>query len=338
MKPKLIIGFGILAVLILAGSIFLIFPNSHLPREKMAHPAGTLIPKDQLIFAGYKTPEATLESLFWAWVNGNYAAAVASAPENQMMKQFGNDPTKFKAESLHGEFVGLASLQIIARKNLDAEKVELEFQVLDKYQNSKEPGLGIAVATKVGNEWKINLSTSRDYTTNWDNSGNVVKFSVITNSPITNQTNSFATRYKFGIGIFIAKEQFADVGYGTPEDAFKTYNWAYANTNYDRMLGSFTPEIQEKRKADLKGRAHFEAYMSKFGFSTKTIHIAAKKVIADDRAELMIETEEEQKDFTFVTISVELMVKVGDEWKMGGDKEYNADWENGSQAEPTIQR
>src|SRR5258706_16052904 len=102
MKTKLVIGFGILAVFILAGSVFYIFPNSHLPRAKPAHPAGTLILKDQLVFAGYKTPEATLESMFWALVNGNYAAAVASVPENQALKQFGRDPSKFKAQSKDG--------------------------------------------------------------------------------------------------------------------------------------------------------------------------------------------------------------------------------------------
>ena len=338
MKNQLAIGLGILVVLILLGGIFSISPNSHLPRAKTAHPTGTLILKDQLIFAGYKTPEAALESMFWAFVNGNYAAAVASVPENQAVKQFGNDPAKFKAESKDGEFADFASLQIVARKNLGADKVELEFQVLDKDENSNESKPSIASMMKVGNDWKLDFSASSDYTTNWDKGGNVETFAVLTHSPSTNRPGSFISQYKFGTGISIARKRLADVGYGTPEDAFETYNWAYANTNYDRMIGSFTPEIQKMRKAVPNGREHFEAQMSKFGFSTKTIHIAAKKMIADDRVELMISTEQGQKDSTFVSISVEQMVKVGDEWKMGGSKNYDAAWENGSQPEQTIQR
>ena len=158
MKTKSKIVIGIVAGLVLAGSSLFIFPSSHLPREQTAHPAGTLILKDQLVFAGYETPEATLESMFWAFVNGNYEAAIASVPKDQAVKEFGKTPVKFKAESQHGEFADFASLQIIARKNVSADKVELEFQELDKGENSNESEPDIASMMKVGNEWKLDVN------------------------------------------------------------------------------------------------------------------------------------------------------------------------------------
>lgn len=338
MKTKLAIGFGILVFLILAGSFFYIFPTSHLPRPQTPHVAGTLILKDQLLFAGYETPEATLESMFWANVNGNYEAAIASLPKNQAIKEFGNNPAKFKAESKHGEFADFASLQIIARKNISADRVELEFQELDKGDDGNKSDPDIASLIKVGNEWKVDADASSDYTTNWDKGENIITFVQRTNSPSTSQTNSFTSKYKFGTGISISKKHLADVGYNTPEDGFETYNWAWANTNYDRMLECLPPEVQEKRKADSNGRERFEAQMSKFGFPNKAIHIVAKKAIANDRAELMINSEQGQKDFMFVTVSIQQMAKVGDEWKMGNSKNYDSAWENDSQPEPTIQR
>lgn len=338
MKTKSKIALGIAAGLFLAGSAFFIFPSSHLPRTQTPPSAGTLILKNQLVFAGYETPEATLESVFWAIVNGDYDAAIASAPKDEAVKIYGINPEQFKSEWQTGEFQDFASLQVIARKNASADKVELKFQSLDKDQGNDDSDPGIATMIKIGNEWKFNFKTVRDCPTNWDESGDVVTFVQRTNSPSANQPNSFVSKYKFGTGITISKKHLADAGYGTAEDAFETENWAFANTNYERMIESFPPEIQEKRKADPNGRERFETQMSKFGFPIKTIHIAAKKMIADDKAELMIVTEQGQKDFTFATISIQQMTKVGDEWKMGDSKNYDSAWENDSQPEPTIQR
>jgi hypothetical protein len=338
MRTKLAIGLGILVILILARSFFYIFLTSHLPRPQASHAAGTLILKDQLVFAGYETPEATLESMFWANVNGNYAAAIASLPKDQAVKEFGNNPAKFKAESQHGEFADFASLQIIARKNVDANTVELEFQELDKGDDSKESEPSIASVKKIGNEWKLDASASTDYTTNWDKGDNIMTFVQRTNSPSTSRTNSFTSKYKPDGGISIAKAHLADVGYGTPEDSFETKNWAYAHANYAKMLESYSLEIQAKSNADPLAREHFEAQMSKFGFPNERFHLLAKKVIANDQVELLVMTEQRNKNFTFAFDSVEQMVKVGDEWKSGGGKQYDAAWETGSQPEPTIQR
>lgn len=338
MKTKFQIAVGIAVFLILAGTAILISSSSKLPRPQTPPAAGTLILKNQLVFAGYHAPEATLESVYWAIVNGNYDAAIASAPKSEAVKVYGTNLKQFKSEWQASEYKDFASLQIIARKNVSADKVELEFQELLKGQTVDQSEPGIATMIKVGDEWKFNFETVRDHTTNWDQGDNVITFVQRANSPGDSQTNSSASRYNVGAGISISKAHLADAGYDTPEDAFETENWARANTNYDRLIESFPPESQEKWKADPRGRERFEAQTGKFGFPIKTIHITAKKVLADDRVELMIVTEQQQKDFTFATVSVQSMVKVGDEWKVGDSKNYDPAWDKGSQPEPAEQR
>jgi hypothetical protein len=174
MKTKSKIAFGIAAGLILAGIAFFIFPSSHLPRAQTPPAAGTLILKNQLVFAGYETPEATLETVFWAIVNGDYDAAIETVPKDQAVKAFGKNPKQLKSELQQGEFQGFKSMQILARKNVSADKVELKFETKDSGNDESDCGIGTMI--KIGNEWKFNFNALRDYTTNWDKSGNIVTF------------------------------------------------------------------------------------------------------------------------------------------------------------------
>ena len=177
MKTKLKIATGIAVLLILAGTAILIFPSSHLPRSQTPHAAGTLILKNQLVFAGYKTPEATIESIFWAMMNGNYKVAIASVPKEQSVKVFGENSKQFMSQNQRGELQDFASLQIIARKNVSADKVELKLQIRDNDQrNNSDSEPGIVTMTKIGNEWKLDFNAPRGYITNWGNSGDIVTF------------------------------------------------------------------------------------------------------------------------------------------------------------------
>jgi hypothetical protein len=72
--------------------------------------------------------------------------------------------------------------------------------------------------------------------------------------------------------------------------------------------------------------------------SFERIHILARKKIADDRVELKLATEQTQNDFTFAIASIQQMVRIGDEWKVGATRNYEPAWEKGSQPEPTVKR
>jgi hypothetical protein len=163
------------AGVILAGIIISFWHRGpHLPSAQTPQAAGTFISENQLVFAGYKTPEAALESAFWALVTGDLDAFIASVPPNEQAETKKENPSskRFKSEAKTGEFSGLKGVEIMARKNVSADKVELKFEMIDK----NETNLVIFPAVKIGEEWKFNLKAGHDYATNWDNSGEVVTF------------------------------------------------------------------------------------------------------------------------------------------------------------------
>ena len=181
MKSGSKILIAIIAVVILAGTAFLIVRHhGHRPHTQPLHAAGTYVLKSQFVFAGYATPEAALESMIWAFFNGDYDVAMSSVgPKDQadLKKQFGGNPKRFKSE-MRRESTQFNGAQILARKILSADKVELKFQIVTP------GGSGGRVTTncmiqplaKIGNEWKLIKSETTQYKTNWDQSGEIQTF------------------------------------------------------------------------------------------------------------------------------------------------------------------
>jgi len=326
MKTQFKIAFGI--VMVLAG---IIFPVSALPLAQTPHTSGTLILKDQLVFAGYETPEAALESVFWAIVNGDYDAAIASAPEESAVQVYGRNSAQFKTEWQSGEFQDIASLQIIARKNLNAGRVELEFQMLDTNQTDDQSEPGIATLLKVGNVWKFNFRSVRSPSANWDSGENVVVF-------VHRKIAAASQKSLDSTGILILRNRLANVGYDTPEAALETEKWAWANTNYNKMLDSVSPEIRRNWESTENGRERFAANTKKGISSFEKIHILAKKKISEDQVELKLATEQKQGDFTFAVVSIQQMIKTGDGWRVGAARNFDPAWDKDSQPQPAVRR
>ncbi len=180
MKSKTILAIIAVVILIVTGTIFFFWQRGpHLPHAQMPQAPGTFILENQAVFAGYKTPEAALESYFWACIHEDYDAAVASFPPNkqaEMRKELGN-PKHFKSEARR-EISQLKGVEIMARKNMSGDRVELKFQVIDSggVHNKGETNLVIIPAVKIGKEWKLNMESVSGYQTNWENSGDVVTF------------------------------------------------------------------------------------------------------------------------------------------------------------------
>ena len=144
------------------------------------HAAGAYLVKNQFAYAGYATPEAALESMLWAYLNGDYDMVMSSVgPKDQadLKKQFGGNPKRFQSQMRRAstQFKGA---QILARKTVSADKVELKFQIVTP------GGSGGHVATncmiqpmvKISNEWKLIMNESTQYKTNWDQSGEIQAF------------------------------------------------------------------------------------------------------------------------------------------------------------------
>jgi hypothetical protein len=124
----------------------------------------------QLVDAGNTTPEAALESVFWATANGDYDAVISSyVPQmRKEAEEWEGDKTKFSTHQKN-KFAAFKGLQIVASKTVAADKVELRF--FCEFQ--KRPGQVITnrgdqvlLLVKIGGAWKCAEKTA--YTTNWD--------------------------------------------------------------------------------------------------------------------------------------------------------------------------
>jgi RNA polymerase sigma factor (sigma-70 family) len=139
---------------------------------------GKYVTKDQLRFGGYGTPEAAQQSMLWAQMSKNYQTATNSWSPEML---------KFILEDSQGEYEGsfsegmwaLTGMQVVARKTLSHDRVELKVKVdIDHGPNQPRSAQDFNIDTlvKVGNEWKLG-AMGREYTPDWDQNGNIQTFS-----------------------------------------------------------------------------------------------------------------------------------------------------------------
>jgi hypothetical protein len=177
MKNNLKIIIAIIGAVILAATFpFLIWKfASH---TGAVHPAGNgaghFTAREQLAFAGYATPEATLQSMVWAAINGDGDKLFACfSPEAQAA--IGKEPNGRKnfdaGVKKSAQAQSIKGMQVTARKVLADDKVELKFK-LDFASPPKngecDKGFAICPFVKIGGEWKLCVKT-KNYTPDWDN-------------------------------------------------------------------------------------------------------------------------------------------------------------------------
>jgi hypothetical protein len=132
---------------------------------------GQYIGPTQLVDAGNTTPEAALESIFWATANGDYDAVISSyVPQmRKEAEELEGDKTMFSARQKSG-FAVFKGLQIVASKTVAADKMELrffcEFQNQRLGQTKTNRGDQVLSMVKMAGAWKCVEKTA--YTTNWD--------------------------------------------------------------------------------------------------------------------------------------------------------------------------
>ena len=90
---------------------------------------GQLIGLAQLVDAGDATPEAAWVSRYWARAQGDYDAVIAATQPKAVngAKAWMGDKATFSARSKE-EFASFKGIQILARKNLANDKVELKYK------------------------------------------------------------------------------------------------------------------------------------------------------------------------------------------------------------------
>ncbi|HEV2693275.1 MAG TPA: hypothetical protein VG347_10310 [Verrucomicrobiae bacterium] len=90
---------------------------------------GQLVSLSQLVDAGDATPEAAWETRYWARAHGDYDAVIAAtSPQNVAgAKAWMGDPATFHDRS-QKDFSSFTGIQILARKNVAPDRVELKYQ------------------------------------------------------------------------------------------------------------------------------------------------------------------------------------------------------------------
>jgi RNA polymerase sigma factor (sigma-70 family) len=140
--------------------------------EKTSHAPGSYISKDQLAFAGYATPEATIETTAWAAMKGTFEQLNEGLSPELLTNEL-QDTNALKSfyadrDEQAAQFKGI---QILAKKTLAEDKVELKV----KEDDGATSQLVVQPLVKIGDEWKFGGST-REYQDNWENDGQVQTF------------------------------------------------------------------------------------------------------------------------------------------------------------------
>jgi RNA polymerase sigma factor (sigma-70 family) len=128
---------------------------------------GQLFGLAQLVDAGNTTPEAAWESRYWARAKGDYDAVIAATDPHgvNVAKDWMGDKATFRARSQKEFLTSFKEFQILARKDLASDRVELKYQ-FTFLQNSPPQATKIAQMLKVDGVWRV--CQTRDYDASWD--------------------------------------------------------------------------------------------------------------------------------------------------------------------------
>jgi hypothetical protein len=144
------------------------------PAAPAAFPPGIYLKKEQLAFAGFATPEATIQSLAWAALNGqtNFAQRIIPADLPQ-----GQELAANLGAALQSEVPYFQGMQVMAEKVLAEDRVELKVMVDSQAppagaEANVPPHLNILPMVRVNNEWLLGGSP-QDYTEDWATTGQI---------------------------------------------------------------------------------------------------------------------------------------------------------------------
>jgi RNA polymerase sigma factor (sigma-70 family) len=139
-------------------------------------------------------------------------------------------------------------------------------------------------------------------------------------------------------GRYITKDQLAFAGYATPEASLQSMTWAMLNGSYEQSIAALAPEMQQQELNDPKNREQFESGQKMMAPLFKGMQVLARKKVAEDRVELKVKLDAgplPNSDQKAPEFSIQPMVKIGNEWKLGGStRSYDAQWDQDDQAEP----
>jgi RNA polymerase sigma factor (sigma-70 family) len=178
-KAKTAIVTGVI-VLLTAGVTPIIYKKIHRrphadPVARMTTATGTIkgqfFGRGQLIDAGNTTPEDAWESRYWARAQGDYDAVIAGTDPQVVPTgkiEWMGDKATFRARSQKEFATSFQGFQIVARKDLSADRVELKYQFgfQDTRNGSTPPQIKIVTMVKVKGAWLC--AQTRAHDVSWD--------------------------------------------------------------------------------------------------------------------------------------------------------------------------
>ncbi|MEI6356774.1 MAG: hypothetical protein WCP53_06690, partial [Verrucomicrobiota bacterium] len=148
--------------------------------ESANPPPGAYITKEQLANVGYATPEAALQTTFWAMIKGSYEQVIEGAGPEAADTESKNPNSGRDFETSQKVMAPLfKGLQVVAKKSLGDDKVELKVRVdADAIPGQEQaiPSLGIQRMVKIAGIWKFNGGTSVGIDT-WESEGQIESYS-----------------------------------------------------------------------------------------------------------------------------------------------------------------
>ncbi|EEF63446.1 RNA polymerase sigma factor [Pedosphaera parvula] len=146
----------------------------------------------------------------------------------------------------------------------------------------------------------------------------------------TNITSQLASPIP-GSGRYITTAELAFAGYATPEAAFQSMNWAMLKGTYEDVSKALAPELLEQELKDPKGRKQFESGQKIMAPLIKGTQILSRKVLDADHVELKVHLDADpipNSTDQQPPLLVQPMVRVGNEWKLGGGTiSLSDDWD-----------
>jgi len=152
-------------------------PPAPKPAAPTAFPPGTYLNKEHLSFAGFATPEATIQSLCWAMVNGQTNIVQRIIPADLPQ---GQDLAANLAAALQNAVPYFQGMQVMAEKVLADDRMELMVKVDSQappagMEGNVPPPFNVLPMVRVNNEWLLGGSPV-DYSPDWAKTGQVKTF------------------------------------------------------------------------------------------------------------------------------------------------------------------
>ena len=156
-------------------------PPNEAPKV-VAHTPGSYIAKEQMGHVGFATPEAGLETITFALMNGTYEQTIEAMGDifakSERENPNGSEEFAARQKKIAPHFKGM---QIVAKKVLADDKVELKYrwdfapEFLQLNPGLTPPEFQTQPMLRIGTEWRMGGST-RDHQRDWDVGGQIQTF------------------------------------------------------------------------------------------------------------------------------------------------------------------